>query len=223
MNPQVKQTPAKISDFQKPEELLELIENEHLREFVALVGMSQGAFASDGRPEWVIRAAGEFWRSGFGFYQPKRARSEAFRLGSFWALVKQLGPQLQDMQLGEGEKRLISLLTSGELSQLIHSAMESAPIAEAAEFYAGLADGLKSPVVFSPSSPFLVYLLLAVMWRDASKLKNTAQIHEWLEKMLGSNLAGNRERLAKLLQKIRFPLADKGGRPKGKPRKPLPI
>lgn len=216
------QSILKISDIQKPEQFLELIGNPHVRDFVALVCMSRGVFASDGRPDWVIRAAGEFWRSCFDFSKTERSRSEAYELGIIWGFVRQLGPQLQETQLGLGEQRLMAMLTSGELGQLMHSVMESAPILEAADFYGGLSEGLKRPIVISPSSPFLVYLLLAMMWREVSELKNTTQIHAWLEAILGANLTGSRDRIAKLLQKVRFPLTDKGGRPKGKPRKRLP-
>jgi hypothetical protein len=200
--------------LERPEQILELVENENVRDFVALVGMSQGVMATDDRPEWTIRAAGEFWRCCFGFPKSKLAISENYRLGYLMGIGKGIDPRVFDR-----ERRLGALLTSSELLRLMHSFMESAPMSEAADFYAGLAAGLQKPAGFSPSSPFLVYLVLAIKWREVSAMKNTAQIHTWLEKVLGSNLTGQRDRVAKLLQKIGFPLTDKGGRPKGKLRK----
>jgi hypothetical protein len=64
----------------------------------------------------LIRTAGEFWRCLFGFSKSKRAKSEAYRFGFSLAFIRKLVPQLQGIQLGESEKRLIAMLTSGELS-----------------------------------------------------------------------------------------------------------
>jgi hypothetical protein len=211
----VDQPAARITGFRKPEQILDLVENENVRDLISLIGMSQGVIASDGRPEWAIRAGGEFWRCCFSFSRAKRAKSENYRLGYLMGFAKGLSPQVF-----ANERALKALLTSGGLSRLIHSCMENAPVSEAADFYAGLSDALRRPTNFSPSSPFLVYLLLAIKWREASTFKNTAQVHAWLESVLGPNLTGQRDRIAKLCQKVRFPFTDKGGRPKGKPRKP---
>ena len=213
----VDQPMVRIADFRKPEQILDLVENENVRDLISLIGMSQGMIAADGRPEWAIRAGGEFWRCCFNFSKAKRAKSENYRIGYSLGFAKGLSPQIL-----ENERGLNALLTSGGLSQLIHSCMENAPASEAADFYAGLSDGLRRPTDFSPSSPFPVYLLLAIRWREVSRFKNTAQIHAWLESVLGPNLTGQRDRIAKLCQKVRFPFTDKGGRPKGKPRKSIP-
>src|SRR5919108_4719274 len=141
---------VEIPDLNQPEQILGLIENESVRDFATLVCMSQGVFPSDGRPEWVIRAAGELWRCCFGFSKSRLGRSELYRLGFSWGFGKQVAPQLQGGQLGAAEKGIIAMVTSGQIGQLLHSSMESAPVAEAAEFYNGLADGLRTPAVFSP-------------------------------------------------------------------------
>ena len=100
----------------------------------------------------------------------------------------------------------------------MHAELAKAPTAEAAGFYAGFSDGLKRGQL-SPRSPFIIYAILAVAWPELSVLKNVTQIHEWFSSNLGANLTGTRDRIAKICQKIRMPLLDKGGRPTSKPRK----
>jgi len=45
---------VRIADFRKPEQILDLVENENVRDLISLIGMSQGMIAADGRPEWAI-------------------------------------------------------------------------------------------------------------------------------------------------------------------------
>ena len=130
---------VRITDLQKPEQILDLIENENVRDLISLIGMSQGMIATDGRPEWAIRAGGEFWRCCFNFSKAKRAKSENYRVGYLMGFAKGLSPQIF-----ANERGLKALLTSGGLSELIHSSMESAPASEAADFYAGLVGDFRS-------------------------------------------------------------------------------
>lgn len=206
----------KLTDFQRPEELFDLIQNQRLRDLIAIIATDGKRLPGDNRPDWAARAAIEFWRCCQDFPKSKKAASENYRLGYFWARVTRLCPD--SMRL---EPALAEILSPEDLSSMLHNEMAKAPPLDAADFYAGFADGLKRED-FSPSPPFVIYLVFAVMWAEISTLKNLTAIHRFLEANLGSNLTGTRDRIAKICQKIRLPLTDKGGRPKGKPRKLVP-
>jgi hypothetical protein len=137
---------------------------------------------------------------------------ENYKLGYMWGFVSRLSPKPLEIP-----PALAAILEPETIGALLHAEIAKASAPEASEFYAGLSDGLKREN-FSPPAPYIIYLVLALAWPEVSVLKNMTQIHGWLEQHLGSNLTGSRDRIAKICQKIRLPLTDKGGRPKGKPR-----
>jgi len=206
----------KITDLESPKLLLDLLPESGLRDLITGIMMGQGELESDSRPKWAIRSANEFYRCCFDFPRSKQAKSENYRLGFMFGLINHLAPKVSaPAQFAP----FLTVLDRGELSKLVHSSMDSTPAPEASDFYAGLADGLKRKEL-SPTGPFLIYLLLALAWREISSLKNTTEIHAWIEGIIGANLTETRERIGKICKKAGLPLSDKGGRPRGKPRKP---
>ena len=122
------------------------------------------------------------------------------------------------IRFADREPALSAALSPESVNALLHSEMAKAPLQEAADFYDGFAEGLRRGQ-FLPSGPFIIYMILAIVWPEISAMKNVTEIHRWFEMHIGSNLTGTRDRIAKICQKIRLRFPDKGGRPKGKPRK----
>jgi hypothetical protein len=205
--------PLKLTDFRQPEDLLGLIKHERLRWFVATIALDGAKMPGDPRPDWAINAALEFWKCCQDFPKTKRAKSENYRIGFMVGLINRL-PMPKSL---EAEPALLAVASPGNLTSLLHSEFAKAPATDAADFYAGFSDGLNRGQL-SPRSPYVIYLLFATAWPELSDLKNVTHLHAWLETNLGSNLTGSRDRIAKICQKVRMPLTDKGGRPKRKPR-----
>jgi len=203
--------PHLLTVFEKPEDLLDLIRHERIRDLVAVVSLGQGR---DGRPDWAIRAAQEFGRTAIDYPKTRRSKSEAYRIGFQWGVISRARPRGLECEAAMG-----ALLDSGQLDKLFHAELQNAPTAEAAEVYAGFSDGLKRGPDISPTGGCVIYAVMAIMWPEVAKLKNINSVHEWLQSVLGPNMTGSRDRVAKLLQNIRFPLSDKGGRPSKKPKK----
>lgn len=205
----------KLTEFEKPEQILDLIQNEKLRNLIAIIASEGKRLPGDPRPEWAVRAAVQFWRCCQDFPKSKRAASENYRLGYSWGRINRLPPESFTL-----EPMVAEVLSPEALNPMLHAEMAKTCPSEESDFYAGFSDGLKREG-FSPSAPFVIYFAFAVMWAEISAMKNLAEIHRWLEANLGSNLTGTRDRIAKICQKIRLPLTDKGGRPKRKPRNRL--
>lgn len=199
----------KLTDFQRPEDLLALIKHERVRWMVSSIALDGARAAGNPSPEWARRAATEFWKCCQDFPRTKRARSENYQMGFMFGLISHL-PIPQAL---EAEPALLAVASPEQLTNLLHTEFAKAPMAEAADFYEGFSDGLRRGEL-SPRSPYLIYLVFALAWPEISGLKNITQIHDWLEQCLGGNMTGTRDRIAKICQKIRLPLADKGGRPK---------
>ena len=208
--------PLKLTDFQQPEDLLGLIKHERIRWLVSSIALDGARTPENPSPDWAIRAASEFWKCCQDFPRTKRAQAENYQVGFMFGVISRL-PMPESL---EAEPALLAVASPEHLTKLLHAEFAKAPVAEAADFYAGFSDGLRLGEL-SPRSPYVIYLIFAVVWPEMSELKNVTQIHEWLEKHLGTNMTGTRDRIAKICQKIRMPLADKGGRPKQKPRKAL--
>lgn len=211
------QSHPRIPDFEHPAQMLGLIQHDRLREIIRIMTAGQRLTESDGLPEWVIRAGAECWRGCISFPKSKRAMSENYRLGYMMGFLRRVSPE----DVGT-EQAVLAVLRSSGVIQAVHAEMERAPLSDAADFYAGFSKALDEPQPFSFGVRAVIHLLLIAGWRGVARLKNTAQVHVWLENLVGPNLTGNRDRVAKLLQKIRFPLTDKGGRPRQKPRTPAP-
>jgi hypothetical protein len=208
----VKSLPGKLSDFESPEQILQLIQNERLRWLIATMAMEQATLPGDPRPPWAIRAAVEFWRCCQDIPNTKQAKSESYRFGLLVGMASRLPTNSVKIEPG-----LLALINPRILTPLIHAEFANAPSSDAAQFYAGFSEGLKRQH-FSPAGAYTVYLLFAIMWPEISGLKNINQIHKWFELNLGPNLTGTRDRIAKICQKLHLPLSDKGGRPRKKPR-----
>jgi hypothetical protein len=203
----------KFSDIETPEQILELIQNERLRWLIATIAMGEGNLPGDPRPMWSIRAAVEFWRCCQDLPKTKEAKSEIYQFGLLVGIASRLSHNPVKM-----EPDLLALVNPETLLPLVHAEFAKAPASDAAEFYAGLSEGIKREH-FSPASPYMIYFLFALMWPEIAALKNVNQIHNWLETNLGPNITGTRDRIAKICQRLRLPLMDKGGRPRRKPRK----
>jgi hypothetical protein len=208
--------PLKLNDLQRPEDLLGLIKHERVRWLVSSIALGGARVDGNPSPEWAIRAATEFWKCCQDFPRTKRARSENYQIGFMFGVISRL-PIPQSL---EAEPALMAVASPEQLTKLVHAEFAKTPMAEAADFYEGFSDGLRRGEL-SPRLPYVIYLVFAVGWPEISGLKNVTQIHDWLEKHLGGNMTGSRDRIAKICQKIRLPLADKGGRPKQKPRTAL--
>lgn len=201
--------------IEKPEQILELAQSPIVQEFMLLMAAANGLAKSDSHPDWVIRAARELWLTCFDFPRTRKAKSENYRMGYIAGVTSRIKPDWF-----EGEAALGQLLGNGALTQFFHSIMRDEPLADAVDFYAGFAEGLPRSSGITPRSSCLVYSIVVIGWRQVSQFKNVRELHAWLCSILGPNLTGSTDRLAKLLRKIKFPLSDKGGRPKRKPRKP---
>jgi len=206
--------PPNITDFQKPEDVLGLIKHERIRWLVATIALDGAKLPEDPRPDWAIRAAMEFWKCCQDFPRTKQAQSENYRIGFMFGVISRL-PIPKSAK--EAEPALLAVASPENLTPLIHSELAKAPAADAADFYGGFSDGLKRGDL-SPRSPYVIYLIFAAAWPELSQLKNVTQLHAWLEKNLGPNLTGSWDRIAKICQKVRIPLTDRGGRPKRKHR-----
>ena len=205
--------PLNLSDFQKPEDIFNLIKHEGVRWLVSTIALGDAKISGDPRPDWAVRAASEFWKCCQDFPRSKRAQSKNYQIGFMIGLISRV-PIPETL---EAEPALLAVASPEILMKLLHVEFAKAPAADAAAFYAGFSDGLERGQL-SPRAPFIIYLVFAVAWLDLSKQKNVTQLHAWLETKLGSNMTGSRDRIAKICQKVRMPLADKGGRPKQKPR-----
>jgi hypothetical protein len=205
--------PISLSDFQKPEDILGLIKHERVRWLVYTIALGGAKIPGDPRPDWAARAASEFWRCCQDFPRTKGAQSENYQSGFMLGLIRRV-PMPGSL---EAEPALSAVASPEQLTNLAHAEIAKASADDAADFYAGLSDGLKRGKL-SPRSPYLIYLVFAVAWPELSELKNVTQLYAWFETNLGSNMAGTRDRIAKICQKVRMPLTDKGGRPKQKPR-----
>lgn len=201
--------------IERPEQILDLVQNPIVKEFIFLMAAGQGLVKADSHPEWVVCAARELWLTCFDFPKTRRAKSENYRMGFIAGITSRIRPDWF-----AGEAGLAQLLGNGTLTQFFHAMVRDAPLADAVDFYAGFADGVLRSGNITPRSPCLVYAIMAIVWQQAAQCKNVRELHAWLSSILGQNLTGSSDRLAKLCQKIRFPFTDKGGRPKSKPRKP---
>ena len=200
--------------IQSPEQIFDLIQNPQMKEFMTLVAASHGFVKNQSYPDWAMRAMQEFWRNCFDLPRTKQARSEMFRFGFLYGLINRTKPEL----FGD-EADLLKMFGSGVLEQLVHASMRQAPVIDASAFYAGYSEGILRSESPSLSTPSLVYVIIGIGWRHAASCRNVREMQTWLDGILGRNLTGSRDRVAKLCQKIGFPFSDKGGRPKGKPRK----
>jgi hypothetical protein len=202
-----------IEDLSSMGELLALAQVPKIRDFMSSFGMCQSYLDRDERPEWVIRAADDFFRTCLDFPKSKYSKTESYRLG--YMLGMAAGLPRKGM---EHEPKLNAHLAPERIKELIPLCVADAQTHEMAEFCRGVADGTERSQNFNPSSRCVVYLLLCMGWQEVSTLKNVGEIHAWLKSIIGTSLTGERDRIAKICQKIRLPLDDKGGRPK-KPRK----
>lgn len=200
--------------IQSPEQIFDLIQNPQMKEFMTLVAAGQGLVKNQSHPDWAMRAMQEFWRTCFDLPRTKQAKSEMFRLGFLYGLISRAKPEL----FGD-EADLLKMFGTGALEQFVHTIMRNAPADDASTFYAGYSVGILRSESLSLSAPSLVYVIISIGWRHAASCRNVGEMQAWLDGILGRNLTGSRDRVAKLCQKIGFPLSDKGGRPKGKPRK----
>jgi hypothetical protein len=205
--------PFNLAHFQTPEDVLGLIKHERIRWLVTTIALDGAKLAGDPRPDWAIRAGAEFWKCCQDLPRTKQAQSENYRLGFMSGVISRL-PMPKSL---EAEPALLALASPENLTRLLHAEYAKAPSNDAADFYAGFSNGLKRGEL-SPRSPYAVYLCFAAAWPELSELKNVTQLHSWLEANLGPNMTGTRDRIAKICQKIRMPLSDKGGRPARKPR-----
>jgi hypothetical protein len=170
MNPAAQ--PFNLTDFHKPEDLLNLIKHERVRWLIATIALDGVRLPGDPRPDWAIHAA----------------------------LISRL-PMPKSLEM---EPALLAVASPENLTSLLHTEYAKAPASDAADFYAGFADGLKRGQL-SPRSPYAIYLIFAAAWPELSKLKNVTELHAWIETNLGANMTGTRDRIAKICQKIRMP------------------
>jgi hypothetical protein len=202
--------PTSVSGIKSQEQLIGMIQNSRVQKFLAA---SVGVESDSDMPEWAERAAKEFGNSIQNLSQ-KRNVSEGYNLGFLFGIMSNLRPPDQQM-----EKPLLKFISSPELQSRIHADIREEPATEKAEFYDGFAEGLKADVVDCITGQMKILLLIGLLWDQSGCCNNVKELHEWLVGVLGANLTGSRDRIAKICQKIKFPLNDKGGRPKTKPRK----
>lgn len=196
-----------------PADVLPLIKNPVVYELISGGLMSEGIIDRDTRPVWAVTAARECLMCALGEIQGRSKKSDAFQLGFIMALRRKARPE----DFGS-ERALAEFVNFPELNKFVHAGMETETETNASEFYEGLANGLKKGEV-TISGPVSVYSVLALNWREVEKLKNLTEFHAMLQQLIGANLAGSRDRLAKLTRKIGLRFSDKGGRPRKKPGK----
>jgi hypothetical protein len=204
--------------LKKPEHIIKQIEDPICGELVTLIVAGMGIIKLDDRPEWAKRAAKEFWRCAVDLPKQKTAKSENYRLGFLLGMVKGHGK----IDFGS-EVKLEALNKDDRLIKFAQTKILDEPPADAADFHAGFADGLKRGDKISPANPWLIYLKIALHWRMVLEFKNVTGLHSWLDEILGANLAGSRVRIATICHRIGLRFPDKGGRPKLKPPSPSRI
>jgi len=204
-----KEVPSELTALQQPEQILGLVDNDGVRGLLGLLAMGQGLLKIPDVPAWVVAAAREMFKG----ISPLKKKSENYHLGYLLGLIQDETPQIL-----KHEKRLARALAPDQLMALMPRVVNELG-AGAPEFLEGWAEGIRSKGDFSPSNRCKVYAVMLVKWREVAKKRNVSEVQLWLEQHFPSNQVGSRERIAKLLQKIRFPLSDRGGRPRAKPRK----
>src|ERR1035441_4040735 len=108
-----KRTVPKLTDLREPKQILNLIQNQVIRDLISAIAMFDGTMPPDERPEWVIKAAGEFYRCCQETPRTKHAKSEAYRFGLMWGFASRATPQSM-----ENEPALAALLNPAQLNQV---------------------------------------------------------------------------------------------------------
>lgn len=163
---------------------------------------------------WAANAAKEIFEGIFGKLRPQGKDGEFYRLGFLVGLSRKLMPEIFNV-----EKKLAAFFANSDLMDLAMKMIRNESDISIADFHRGYADGILEGKQITPSTTLPVYAVFVIKWQEMAELKNVSQVVTLLETYLPSNLVGSRDRIAKLCQRIRFPLTDKGGRPKLKPRK----
>ncbi len=207
-------SPIRIEDIKSPEDFLGLIENPALRDFVLLLVVANGLEDRHSFPPWAIRAMLGFLHGSLNIPRSKH-QSPNYRFGCLFALLRAV-----PTDSFQSELRFLTLNNDRAMEKSLVQMMVDAPPGEASEFFDGYADGLRKGMNLEPDSPTWIYFVFALGWREVAELKNTSQIQTWLEKYLPPGLVGDRPRLTKLCRRMKFPLNDKGGRPKKTKPKP---
>lgn len=105
------------------------------------------------------------------------------------------------------------------IKAVLQTAAEQDP-KEKAEFFAGYNEALSAPVyeeqgqLVHEKLTTKIYILMCLFWRMVRKFPSTAVLHQWLTRMLGSNIVGDLGRIRKICFRLKLKLA-----PKGRPRK----
>lgn len=207
------QTPS-ASKLTDPSEILPFINNAVVRDLIASGMMAQGVIEKDERPTWVTKAAQGFLECAMSGGKRKERQSENFRLGHLCSLMKTARPE----DFGS-ERAVAEFIVSNNVDGLIQTELAKEPPTEQADYHAGMANGLRNGLTIS--GPVILYMLVAIKWREIQKLKNITEFHSWLQQLMGANQTGSRDRIAKFARRIGLRFGDKGGRPASKPRKRL--
>src|SRR6266849_1827805 len=161
-----------VEDLRSMEDLLALIQLPKIRDFMSSILMCHEQLDKDERPEWVIRAAEEFFRTCLDFPKSKHPKTESYRVGFMLGMAA--GLPRKGM---EHEPKLNARLAPERIKELIPLCVANTQADETAEFFRGVADGTERSQNFNPSTRCVVYVLLCMGWQEVSKLKNVGAPH----------------------------------------------
>jgi hypothetical protein len=199
------------------------IATSEMRKFYTAICAGKWTPVANGQPDWAIRALGEFCRCcGTGL----RNKSFGYRgLKSDFSQTAESFVESDGAQLGDGEDEFYE-------PDAVEFRRPTNPI----QFWQALTRGKLTPLdlpVPDTGEEFYIpptaraYLTIFLMWPEVHARKTVRQIHDWLVQMKAIKKTENTKLNKKgiiyrpyphntrtLLNRIGFPLTDKGGAPK---------